>query len=134
MTNEGMMHADELEPTSVNELRPEAFAALPTLPTPNFTCKEFGSEDQRKVCEWNAEHQPGCAVLTWQSLRAGSWMVTKTIGRALIYKNRAAVYCLGYVQPVFLANLRAVPGDIVDRLELMIPRKRIDGKAAAAGK
>lgn len=48
-------------------------------------------EAVRRVLSWNAEHSPGCAVLVWQSLRAGNWIVTHTAGRAFVHNRAAAV-------------------------------------------
>jgi hypothetical protein len=115
--------------TDSSETIPPGEYTLPTL-LPQ-TAAAIVSEPLRKCAAWNAEHSPGCAVLVWQQLPAGSWQVVKTIGRAFVWRNRAAIYCNGFVRPIALSNLSPVPDDIVDRLELQIPRRRPDGKERA---
>lgn len=115
---------------SAETLAPAPYDRLPLLPA---TTESIATEPLRKVAAWNAEHAPGCAVLVWKQIPLGAWKVVKTIGRAFVWRGRAAVYCADHVRPIFLCNLAPVAPDIVERLELQIPLKPADRKSRGAG-
>jgi hypothetical protein len=88
-------------------------------------------EGVRRVLAWNREHRTGTSVQVWQSLPAGKWLVTYTTGPAFLFRRCPAVPVAFSVQPIYLRNLQPLSQDIVERLDLQVPRRQLDHRELA---